>query len=109
MTVSLQMGKFIGKMGKWFKAARDYEKVHDNWLSRLTSMDSPLNPVRPLPPVGGIPVMHGVEPNERDIMLPLGDRGGHTLVFGTTGVGKTRFAEVLVTQDIHRGKTPERA
>ena len=35
------------------------------------------------------------------------NRGGHTLVFGTTGVGKTRFAEVLVTQDIHRGKTPE--
>lgn len=100
-------GQIYWKNGKWFKAARDYEKVHDNWLSRLTSMDSPLNPVRPLPPVGGIPVMHGVEPNERDIMLPLGDRGGHTLVFGTTGVGKTRFAEVLVTQDIHRGKTPE--
>ncbi|WP_457758473.1 helicase HerA domain-containing protein [Avibacterium paragallinarum] len=38
-------------------------------------------------------------------MQPLNSRGGHTAVFGTTGVGKTRFAEVLVTQDIHRGKT----
>ncbi|ANF70974.1 conjugal transfer protein TraG [[Haemophilus] ducreyi] len=98
-------GQRYWKPNKLFKAARLYEQTHDNWLSKLIAKDSRFNPVRPLPPVGGIPVMHGIELNEQDIMQPLDTRGGHTLVFGTTGVGKTRFAEVLVTQDIHRGKT----
>ncbi|EOG3620258.1 type IV conjugative transfer system coupling protein TraD [Pseudomonas putida] len=71
-------------------------------LPRLTAWDSPLNPVRPLPPVGGSPLLHGVEPNEQEASLPLGERVGHTLVLGTTRVGKTRLAEVYITQDIHR-------
>ena len=69
---------------------------------RVTAWDSPLNPVRPLPPVGGSPLLHGVEPNEQEASLPLGERVGHTLVLGTTRVGKTRLAEVYITQDIHR-------
>ena len=68
----------------------------------ITAWDSPLNPVRPLPPVGGSPLLHGVEPNEQEASLPLGERVGHTLVLGTTRVGKTRLAEVYITQDIHR-------
>ncbi|MEZ9102833.1 DUF87 domain-containing protein, partial [Vibrio sp. 10N.286.54.A9] len=36
-------------------------------------------------------------------LLPSSARAGHTLVLGTTGVGKTRLAELLVTQDIRRG------
>lgn len=32
-----------------------------------------------------------------------GERVGHTLVLGTTRVGKTRLCELLVTQDIRRG------
>ncbi|MDP8185312.1 type IV conjugative transfer system coupling protein TraD [Phocoenobacter skyensis] len=84
--------------------AREYEQKHDNLLTALTTKNSPFNPVRPLPPVGGVSAIHGVEPKEIDIMQPLNERGGHTVVFGTTGVGKTRLAEVLVTQDIHRGK-----
>ncbi|AEJ12915.1 MULTISPECIES: type IV conjugative transfer system coupling protein TraD [Pseudomonas] len=71
-------------------------------LPRITAWDSPLNPVRPLPPVGGSPLLHGVEPNEQEATLPLGERVGHTLVLGTTRVGKTRLAEVYITQDIHR-------
>ncbi|MCE8005308.1 type IV conjugative transfer system coupling protein TraD [Billgrantia ethanolica] len=69
---------------------------------RLLSADSALNPVRPLPPVGGIPALHAVEWREIDVYLPLGERVGHTLVEGTTRVGKTRLAEVMITQDIHR-------
>jgi conjugative coupling factor TraD (SXT/TOL subfamily) len=46
--------------------------------------------------------LHGVEPNETEVSLPLGERVGHTLVLGTTRVGKTRLAEVYITQDIHR-------
>ena len=62
----------------------------------------PFNPVRPLPPVGGLPRLHGIEPEEVDVSLPLGDRVGHSLVLGTTRVGKTRLAELFVTQDIRR-------
>jgi conjugative coupling factor TraD (TOL family) len=71
-------------------------------LARVTAWDSAFNPLRPLPPVGGSPLLHGVEPNETEVSLPLGERGGHTLVLGTTRVGKTRLAEVYITQDIHR-------
>lgn len=71
-------------------------------LARLTSADHPLNPVRPLAPVGGLPRLHGVEPNEVDVTLPLSERVGHTLVLGTTRCGKTRLAELLITQDIRR-------
>lgn len=73
-------------------------------LPRLTSWDSPFNPVRPLPPVGGLPRLHGIEPNEVDVTLPLAERVGHTLVLGTTRVGKTRLAELFITQDIRRGE-----
>src|SRR3546814_3547757 len=33
-------------------------------LSALTGWDVPYNPVRPLPPVGGLPRLHGIEPEE---------------------------------------------
>ncbi|MGI8472770.1 type IV conjugative transfer system coupling protein TraD [Pectobacterium brasiliense] len=71
-------------------------------LPRLTTWDIPLNPVRPLPPVGGLPRLHGIEPEEVDVSLPLGERVGHSLVLGTTRVGKTRLAELFITQDIRR-------
>lgn len=78
------------------------ERRHLTWFVDALRADTIFNPVRPLPPVGGNPVLHAVEPNETDIYMPLADRGGHTLVQGTTGVGKTRLAEVFVTQDIRR-------
>lgn len=71
-------------------------------LVRVTTWDHVLNPVRPLPPVGGLPRLHGVEPHESDVALPLSERVGHTLVLGTTRVGKTRLAEIFLTQDIRR-------
>jgi conjugative coupling factor TraD (TOL family) len=52
--------------------------------------------------VGGLPRLHGIEPREADVSLPLGERVGHTLVPGTTRVGKTRLAELFITQDIRR-------
>ncbi|WP_302789519.1 type IV secretion system DNA-binding domain-containing protein, partial [Escherichia coli] len=56
-----------------------------------------------LPPVGGNPAIHGIEPDELDVSMALGERVGHSLVLGTTRVGKTRLAELLITQDIRRG------
>ncbi|MEQ2027362.1 type IV conjugative transfer system coupling protein TraD, partial [Xenorhabdus szentirmaii] len=58
----------------------------------------------PLPPVGGNPALHGIEPQEADVFMDLRERVGHTLVMGTTRVGKTRLAELLITQDIRRGE-----
>jgi conjugative coupling factor TraD (SXT/TOL subfamily) len=57
-----------------------------------------------LPSVGGDPAIHGVEPDESDVWMDLGERVGHTLVLGTTRVGKTRLAELLIAQDIRRGE-----
>ncbi len=71
-------------------------------LTKVTSWNVALNPARPLPPVGGLPRLHGIEPNEADVSLPLGERVGHSLVLGTTRVGKTRLAELFITQDIRR-------
>ncbi|MDR0578717.1 MAG: type IV conjugative transfer system coupling protein TraD [Candidatus Accumulibacter sp.] len=71
-------------------------------LANVLAWDSVLNPVRPLPPVGGLPRLHGIEPHEVDVTLPLAERVGHTLVLGTTRVGKTRLAELFITQDIRR-------
>lgn len=63
------------------------------------------NPLAPLPPVGGEPSIHavGLYEGEHPVYMPLADRVGHTLVLGTTRVGKTRLAEILIAQDIHRG------
>ena len=72
-------------------------------ISRALRTSAWWNPVQPLPPVGGLPALHGVEPDEQDVWMNLSERVGHTLVLGTTRVGKTRLAEVLITQDIQRG------
>ncbi|MCH8856245.1 MAG: conjugative transfer system coupling protein TraD, partial [Proteobacteria bacterium] len=71
-------------------------------MAKALAWDSPLNPARPLPPVGGLPRLHGIEPHEVDVTLPLAERVGHSLVLGTTRVGKTRLAELFITQDIRR-------
>lgn len=76
----------------------------DTFLHRLTTADHFLNPFRPVPDGGGSAILHGVDMKETDIYIPLSDRRGHTLVLGTTGVGKTTLMESIVTQDIRRGE-----
>jgi conjugative coupling factor TraD (TOL family) len=90
------------------KAARDLEhrlqaKPALQWLVNKLQSSSVFNPLRPYPAIGGQPVLHGVGEKEKDIMLNMHDRAGHTIVIGTTGVGKTRLAELLIGQDIRRG------
>lgn len=75
-----------------------------SWFPRLTKKDAWWNPVRPLPPVGGFPPLHGVGTEEEAATwMDIGERVGHKLVLGTTRVGKTRLLEILVSQDIRRG------
>lgn len=83
---------------------QEWENVpYLNKIADLLGQRAWWNPWSPLPPVGGSPQLHAVELNEQDIWMDLRERVGHSLVLGTTRVGKTRLAEVIVTQDIHRG------
>ncbi|MEA3301701.1 MAG: type IV conjugative transfer system coupling protein TraD [Pseudomonadota bacterium] len=74
-------------------------------LIPLTGSHGRLNPVRPYPAVGGKPEIHavGLLEKEKPVFMDLGERVGHTLILGTTRVGKTRLAEIFITQDIRRG------
>ncbi|WP_245589160.1 type IV conjugative transfer system coupling protein TraD [Chitinimonas koreensis] len=91
---------------KLYKAARRIERESDgkHWLCKYTTRLAWWNPVAPLPPVGGDPAIHGIELDEEDIWQATDERVGHTLVLGTTRVGKTRLAELLISQDIARGE-----
>lgn len=72
-------------------------------LARFLRARAWWNPLAPLPSVGGKPALHAVEPDEQDVWMDIGERVGHTLVLGTTRVGKTRLAEIFIAQDIRRG------
>ena len=93
--------------GALYRAARRLERGVEgtlfDGLARLTRSDAWWSPLAPLPAVGGDPALHGVEPDEDEVWMDLGERVGHMLVLGTTRVGKTRLAEILITQDIRRG------
>lgn len=93
-----------------YDRARDYcSRQHHGLfaraLARYLDSDSLLNPWRPAPKLEGKAYLHtvGMPEGEQPIYQPLPTRVSHTIVFGTTRVGKTRLAEVLITQDIHRG------
>ena len=91
-----------------FTAVRNFCVVHKNTngfraLVLILNKNSPLNPFRPLPDIGGNPAIHGIELNERDFIWRRDERVGHTGVFGATRVGKTRMAELIISSDIRAG------
>lgn len=54
----------------------------------------------------GSPWIHGLNKGkEEDVHIPLKSLEGHTIMFGTTGSGKTRAFEVMIAQAIVRGDT----
>lgn len=101
---------FIGQAFRWderhtrrlFDASREMSQPYlqrkstDAWFGGIASGDE-----------GGTAAMHGVggfEPKaNQPLWLSHADRMGHILVVGTNGVGKSRLAEILVSQDIRRG------
>ncbi len=94
-----------------YKLARNVEKVlrHSKltaWIAAMTSGTVWFNPVAPIPYVEGIPAIHavGLWEGEVPVYERQAERVAHTMVVGTTRVGKTRLAEVLITQDIHNGE-----
>ena len=84
---------------------RQHHGLFARALARWLESDSLLNPWRPAPGLEGKTWLHtvGMPEGEQPVYQPLSTRVSHTIVFGTTRVGKTRMAEVLITQDIHRG------
>ena len=52
----------------------------------------------------GQPWIHGIEPNETDVWQKMKHVEGHTLIVGTTGSGKTRMFDLLISQAILRGE-----
>jgi conjugative coupling factor TraD (SXT/TOL subfamily) len=73
-----------------------YPSKSQFWLKQITQFIK-------TPDVGGEPCVHGVADREEDIAIDLTERASHLLVLGLPGVGKTRFAELLISQDIRRG------
>lgn len=92
-----------------YRWARDFEVKNEHSSSikikklvQLLSSQNAFNPVRPLPPVGGNSAIHGIEPHEDDVFISLSERVGHTMILGTTRVGKTRLLEMMISSDIRR-------
>lgn len=56
----------------------------------------------------GVPWIHGVNPVEQELSLPIEALPGHTLIVGTTRAGKTRLYELLTTQIVH-SKHPKKS
>jgi conjugal transfer pilus assembly protein TraD len=48
--------------------------------------------------------IHGLEPKEKKLVQDLGHTEGHTLIVGTTGAGKTRMFDIMISQAILRGE-----
>lgn len=89
------------KRGKCYRTIRAYCQNHEKHvLACLFNKPSRLNPFRPDPPVGGSPYLHGLGEKDAPVYIPQEVRAGHTFVVGTTRVGKTRLASILVNQDI---------
>ena len=90
--------------GKWYQAVRKFCQNHEtSYLAKLLCSPSKLNPFRPDPPVGGSPYLHGLGEKDDPVYIPQDVRVGHTFVVGTTRVGKTRLASILINQDIRNG------
>ena len=48
--------------------------------------------------------LHGLAARETPVWLPVEHSAGHILIVGTTGAGKTRLLDLLVTQAVLRGE-----
>lgn len=64
---------------------------------------APQGLIRDKNPIGASWI-HGIgRDSEHDLVFPKNAQGGHTLIVGTTGSGKTKNYEVITTQAIHSG------
>lgn len=96
--------EFFMQRNTCYRKVRDYCKNHENsLLTQLFNTPSRFNPFKPDPPVGGSSYLHGLGEKDSSVYIPQEVRVGHTFVVGTTRVGKTRLASILINQDIRNG------
>lgn len=95
-----------------YRTARAMEKILKRsaitaWMTYASSVQAWYNPVAPIPYNEGVAAIHavGLWEGEVPVYERQSERVAHTFVVGTTRVGKTRLAEVLITQDIHNNET----
>lgn len=87
----------------WFGWGFDWMPIHTQRAVDYMLSGAKINHDQESP---GSPWIHGLNVGkEKDVLIPLKSLEGHTIMFGTTGAGKTRAYEVMVTQAIHRGDT----
>lgn len=95
--------KFMQR-GFCYQAVRRFCQNHEHTrLAKWLNIRSKINLFRPDPPIGGSPFLHGVGEEDKHVYIPQDVRVGHTFVVGTTRVGKTRLASILINQDIRNG------
>ncbi|WP_036250341.1 conjugative transfer system coupling protein TraD [Methylobacter sp. BBA5.1] len=87
----------------WFGWGFDWMPIHTQRAVDYMLSGAKINHDQESP---GSPWIHGLNlGKEKDVLISLKSLEGHTIMFGTTGAGKTRAYEVMVTQAIHRGDT----
>ena len=101
--LSYKQPRSLERMGRRKEISWENKSVILKRLAKLLSKEQRWNPFRPYPDVGGRSCIHGVSEQESDITIPLSERASHIVVIGLPGMGKTRFAEILIGQDIRRG------
>ncbi|MCF7990921.1 MAG: conjugative transfer system coupling protein TraD [Thiohalocapsa sp.] len=95
------MQRFAGQLwlGRGFEWERAQAQLAHDLLrvgpSRITDVS---------PTLIGARWLHGLAPREDDLAVPLATIEGHMLVVGTTGAGKTRLFDLLITQAVLRGE-----
>ncbi|CAD6559373.1 conjugative transfer system coupling protein TraD [Paraburkholderia sabiae] len=89
----------IPSLPKWLNKTEAGRKVE----ARIERIFAPRDSVRDRMPQGASWI-HGMEPKKVRVPFHYKAMGGHTLVGGTTGSGKTRTYEVISTQVIHNPK-----
>lgn len=88
----------------WLGYGWEWDNQHTQLMYEMTkrSKSEVLNYKRD-PNKKGAGWLHGLNPTESEISQPLSHTAGHVLVVGTTGSGKTRLFDHLITQAIMRG------
>jgi len=88
----------IPGLPRWLGKTRQGRKIEE----AIESIFAPKDSIRDRMPQGSSWI-HGMEPKKALVPFHYKAMGGHTLVGGTTGAGKTRTYEVISTQVIHLG------
>jgi conjugal transfer pilus assembly protein TraD len=99
--------RLAGRVGRgthlWLGWGFDWDSTHAQLLADLLRV-GPARFVHSSPQQIGAQWIHGLGSREATIRLPLAHTEGHLLVVGTTGAGKTRLFDLLVTQAVLRGE-----